>query len=253
MPDYFAPPLVKSATFPFLFMPDMSPLIENPAALVQHYPKAAVTVDCVLFGFDEGQLKILLIRSDLEQYKDQWSLLGDIVLSEEDLDTAAYRVLSQRTGLDNIFLEQVKSFSHPRRHPGGRVITVAYCSLINVQEYKLSIEDHELHWHSMDTIQQLAFDHMDILQECHRWLQKQVLDSALAFKLLPETFSLRDLQSLYETILNVRLDRRNFRKKLFSMDFLEDTGIYESGVPHRPGKLYRFHLERYQRNLKKME
>ncbi len=228
-----------------------SDLIKDATNLVASYPAMPITADCVIFGFEENQLKVLLIRSDLEEFAGKWSLLGDIVYKDEDLDTAAYRVLCQRTGMDNVFLEQVKTFGFPSRHPGGRVVTVAYCSLLNIQHHQLKILDNELHWHNVDNLTDMAFDHTAIVDECYRWLQKGIQEHPLGFNLLPEKFSLRELQNLYEAILGLSLDRRNFRKKFFAMDFLIDVDEYEHNVPHRPGKLYRFDFDKYEKNKRK--
>jgi 8-oxo-dGTP diphosphatase len=228
-----------------------SKLIENPALLVASYPTVPLTVDCVIFGFDENKLKILLIKSDLKTFENKWSLLGDMVKATEELDDAADRILFERTGMDNVFLEQVRTFSNPQRHPGGRVITTAYCSLINIRHHQLNITDNELHWHTVSDIKTMAFDHMQIIETCVKWLQKRIQEHPLGFNLLPEKFSLRELQNLYEAILDIELDRRNFRKKFFSMDFLTDTGELETDVKHRPGKLYTFNFTKYEKNKRK--
>ena len=209
-----------------------------------------LSVDCIIFGFDEQKLKVLLIRSDLKKYSGKWSLLGDLVFPSEDLDAAAYRVLKQRTGLSDVYLEQVSTFGTVSRHPAGRVVTVAYCSLINVQHHKLNILDNELHWHDVKSVTDLAFDHQQIFDTCLMQLQKRVQEHPLGFNLLPKKFSLRDLQNLYEAILNIKLDRRNFRKKFFSMDLLIDLDEMEQDVPHRPGKLYKFNFEKYGKKKK---
>lgn len=228
-------------------------LINDVHRLVESYPRVPVTVDCVIFGFDNNELKVLLIRSDIAMYAGKWSLLGDYARDVEELDDAAYRVLRERTGMDDVYLEQVKTFSKPNRHPGGRVFTVAYCSLLNTEHHALKIHANELHWHSVKHIEgtDMAFDHKDILDVCYAWLQKRMLEHPLGLNLLPEKFSLRELQNLYEVILDVKLDRRNFRKKFFSMDFLIDTGEYEDDVHHRPGRLYRFDYNKYEQNKKK--
>lgn len=228
-------------------------LIKDVTQLVEAYPRVPITVDCVIFGFDNNELKILLIRSDLEMYTGKWSLLGDFAHDDEELDGAAYRVLHERTGMDDVYLEQVRTFSKPDRHPGGRVLTVAYCSLLNSSHHSLEILDNEIHWHTVKNIrdEDIAFDHKEILDTCYAWLQKRMLEHPLGLNLLPEKFSLRELQNLYEAILDVKLDRRNFRKKFFSMDFLIDTGEYEDDVPHRPGRLYRFDYDKYEHNKKR--
>ncbi|MEO6869628.1 MAG: NUDIX domain-containing protein [Ginsengibacter sp.] len=218
---------------------------------VQSINRIALSVDCVIFGFDENKLKVLFIRSDVKKFVGKWSLLGDLVKPEEDLDSAAYRILKQRTGLKDLFLEQVHTFGETTRHPAGRVVSVAYCSLINIQNHRLKILDNELHWHEADKISDMAFDHQAIFNACYNWLQKRVQEHPLGFNLLPNKFSLRELQNLYEAILNKKLDRRNFRKKFFAMDFLVDMGEDEQNVPHRPGRLYKFNFEKYEKNKKK--
>ncbi|HEV8084869.1 MAG TPA: NUDIX domain-containing protein [Chitinophagaceae bacterium] len=218
---------------------------------VQGINRVALSIDCVIFGFDENKLKVLLIRSDLKKYQNKWTLLGDLVKPDEDLDTSAHHILKQRTGLNDVYLEQVRTFGEVCRHPAGRVVTVAYCSLINIQHHRLKILDNEIHWHEVDSVTGLAFDHQKIFENCYEWLQKRVQEHPLGLSLLPNKFSLRELQNLYEAILTKKLDRRNFRKKFFSMDFLVDMGEHEQNVPHRPGKLYKFDYEKYERNKKR--
>jgi 8-oxo-dGTP diphosphatase len=217
---------------------------------VQSSNRIALSVDCVIFGFDENKLKVLLIRSDLKKYHNNYSLLGDLVKPLEDLDASAARILKQRTGLNDLYLEQVHTFGEIDRHPAGRVVSVAYCSLINIKHYRLKILDNELAWHEVNSIAELLFDHKKIFDWCYAWLQKRVQEHPLGFSLLPEKFSLRELQNLYEAILSKKLDRRNFRKKFFKMDFLVDTGEDEQNVAHRPGKLYKFNYEKYEKNKK---
>lgn len=234
-------------------LPKNSALIKDPKKLVESYPRVPITVDCVIFGFQENELKVLLIRSDLEIYKGKWSLLGNFAEDNEVLDDTAYRVLKERTGMEDVYLEQVKTFSNPNRHPGGRVLTVAYCSLLNIEHHQLEILDNELHWHNIKGIAGMAFDHKEVLDECYSWLQKRIAEHPLGFNLLPEKFSLRELQNLYEAILDIKMDRRNFRKKFFAMDFLIDTGEFEDDVPHRPGKLYQFNFDKYNLTKRKWQ
>ncbi len=174
-----------------------------------------ISVDCVIFGFDENELKVLLIKSDLKNFEGKWSLLGDLIGSKETLDAAAYRVLRERTGMDDVYLEQVRSFGEVDRHPAARIITVAYCSLINVQQHQIKKMDNELHWHKVKHIKEMAFDHKTILDVCYEWLQKRIQEHPLGFSLLPKKFSLRELQNLYEAILDVSLDRRGFPQEIF--------------------------------------
>ena len=227
------------------------PLIQDAVPLVRSYPKVPLTVDCVIFGFEENKLKVLLIKSDLKIFQNKLSLLGDFLRDNEELEDAAYRVLKERTGMNNVFLEQVRVFGKPNRHPGGRVITIAYCSLLNIQHHALNIHEHELDWYSYASIKELAFDHKEIMEYCHDWLQKRIQEHPLGFNLLPDKFSLRELQNLYEAILGVTLDRRNFRKKFASMNLLIDINEMEQDVSHRPGKLYKFNFEKYEKNKRK--
>ena len=203
------------------------------------YFNIAISVDCVIFGYEGKDLKVLLIISDFKEFQNLNSLLGDLIKPDEDLEAASYRVLKDRTGLDDVYLEQVQAFGGLNRHPSGRVITIAYFSLIDIKSHKLKLSHNELHWHSVKEIKKLAFDHKLILDSCLSRLKQQVMETPVVFNLLPEKFSLRELQELYQAILGVELDRRNFRKKISLKDWLEDINEMETDVPHRPGKLLR--------------
>ncbi len=211
------------------------------------YFKIAVSVDCVIFGYEEKELKVLLIRSDLEEFSGLNSLLGDLVRPDEDLDEASYRILKDRTGLDDVYLKQVHTFGRIDRHPSGRVVTTAYYALINYNNRKLKI-DNELHWHAVHKTDQLAFDHKDILDNCLDHLRREIMEWPVVHNLLPTKFSLRELQELYEAILGVELDRRNFRKKIATKDWLQDLNEMEDNVSHRPGKLYKFKPNGFKMN-----
>jgi 8-oxo-dGTP diphosphatase len=181
----------------------------------------------------------LFIKSDLEEFAGMWSLLGDLVRPGEDLEQAPYRVLQERTGLHDVFLEQVQTFGNINRHPSGRVITTAYYSLVNIKSHKLHLTHNELHWHNVNEIDLLAFDHRLIFDTCIQQLRETVMEKPVIFNLLPEKFSLRELQDLYEAILGFELDRRNFRKRITLKNWLIDLNEMEDDVPHRPGKLYK--------------
>ena len=202
------------------------------------YFNIGITVDCVILGYDDKELKVLLIKSDMQEFSGLYSLLGDFIKPDEDLETASYRILKERTGLDDVYLEQVHTFGGLNRHPSGRVITIAYYSLIDTKNHKFQLSHNELHWHPVNEIRKLAFDHKLILDTCLNRLRQQVMEHPVIFNLLPEKFSLRELQELYEAILGVELDRRNFRKKIAIKDWLLDINEMENDVPHRPGKLY---------------
>jgi 8-oxo-dGTP diphosphatase len=216
------------------------------------YFNIAVSVDCVIFCYEQKQLKVLLMKSDFEEFKNLLSLVGDLVQPQEDIDDAPYRVLWERGGLKNVFMEQVQTFGAVDRHPSGRVITVAYYSLVDARNHKLPSSELEFHWHPVNTIKQLAFDHKLILDSCLQRLREKVLEHPVIFNLLPEKFSLRELQDLYEAILGFQLDRRNFRKRITLKNWLVDLNQMEEDVPHRPGKLYklRTHLKSHGRALK---
>jgi 8-oxo-dGTP diphosphatase len=201
--------------------------------------KIALSVDCVIFGYDKKKLKVLVFESDFEEYANMLSLIGDLVQPEEDLEEAPYRILRERAGLHDVYMEQVYTFGTVERHPSGRVITTAYFSLVDIKTHKLPASETNLHWHDVDDISRMAFDHKMILDNCLSRLREKVLEYPIVFNLLPEKFSLRELQDLYEAILGVELDRRNFRKRITLKNWLLDLNEMEEDVPHRPGKLYK--------------
>jgi 8-oxo-dGTP diphosphatase len=203
------------------------------------YFNIAVSVDCVIFGYEDKQLKVLLIKSDLAEFAGKWSLLGDLVRPDEDIEEASYRVLRGRTGLHDVYLEQVYTFGALDRHPSGRVISTAYYSLVNIKSHKLQLTENDLHWHPVGELGSMAFDHKKILDTCLQRLREKVMEHPVIFNLLPEKFSLRELQDLYEAILGISLDRRNFRKRITLKNWLVDLNEMEEDVPHRPGKLYK--------------
>ncbi len=214
----------------------------------QNFFKAAFTVDNVIFGFDDGDLKVLLIKRGEMPYEDNWALPGYFINEDEDLDTAAKRVLEELTGLRNVFLEQVETFGSVNRHPFGRVITIAYFSLVKISNYKLQPDSIALKakWHSISKVRDLPFDHSDILSSCFEKLKQLVRIRPLGFELLPPKFTLTELQHLYESILETELDKRNFRKKILSMDLLIDLEETQEGVAHRPARLYKFDRKKYE-------
>lgn len=210
------------------------------------FPRIAMTVDCIVFCFHENELKVLLSRDSSRTDMDVWSLPGHFAGENEELDDVAGLVLQQYTGLEHVWFEQLRTFIRP--HPAGRVLTVAYCALVNMKPEQLQSIGSGLKWHSVAHLQQQEFEHKDLLDYSHKWLQKRIQEQPIGFNLLPEKFSLREMQNMYEAVLDIRLDRRNFRKKFFAMDLLVDTGELETEVPHRPGKLYTFDSRKYDDN-----
>lgn len=233
----------------------MSGQITNSKSFLQDSYTVALSVDCVVFGYDENdkELKILLIKNEIPQFQGKWSLLGDLVRKDETLEDAANRVLEYRTGLKNVYLEEVKTFSQPDRHPLGRVITVANYALIDIDEYELNVEklDLEAKWFNIKDVGELAFDHNQILETCHKRLQIRLREQPIGFTLLPTHFTLKQLQNLYETVLETGFDKRNFRRKLKGLDVLVELKKIQKDVAHRPAKLYSFDYEKYSELKKK--
>lgn len=206
-----------------------------------------ISVDCSLFGYNGENLKVLLMECDFPLFKGNWSLLGDLLHPEETINSAAQRILFENTNLQDVYLEQVESFSGIDRHPLGRVITLAYYSIINIDEYVLSHPSHlKLRWVNVSEVPELAFDHSVILERCYKMLQNKMHLSPIAFDLLPEKFSIQQLQKLYEKILDVQIDKRNFRRRLKNQGYLIDLEELQDDVSHRPAKLYSFNYDKYQ-------
>lgn len=212
------------------------------------YFKSAFTVDNVIFGFEDGTLQVLLIKRNIEPAYGKWALPGNFVEPNEALDDACGRVLEQLTGVQDVYLEQVKTFGKVDRHPFGRVITVAYYSLVKSSNFELTPASIAVKakWLPVKEIGQLAFDHNEILTACLERLKLRVRARPVGFELLPRKFTLTELQTLYEAILDTELDKRNFRKKILSMDLLEDLNELQENVAHRPAKLYQFDETKYQ-------
>jgi 8-oxo-dGTP diphosphatase len=211
--------------------------------------KAAFTVDNVIFGFDDSDLKVLLINRGTEPYNNMWALPGDFIFPNEGLDAAANRVLEELTSIKRLYLEQVRTFGAVNRHPLGRVITVAYFSLVKIDRINLAASSfaQQVKWVPISEVRALAFDHNEILDACFYALKQRVRVRPVGFELLPPKFTLTELQHLYEAILEAELDKRNFRKKILSMDFIVDLQESQEGVAHRPARLYEFNKEKYER------
>ena len=209
--------------------------------------KFHISVDCSIFGYDGENVKVLLMECDFPLYKGKWSLVGDLLKPGETINSAAQRILFENTNLQDLYLEQVESFSGIDRHPLGRVITLAYYAIINIQEHTLTHPSHlKLKWVNVNSVQELAFDHKKILESCYMTLQKKMLLSPIAFDLLPDKFSIQQLQKLYEKILDVQMDKRNFRRRLRNQGYLIDLEELQDDVAHRPAKLYSFDYDKYK-------
>ncbi len=216
------------------------------------HPRPALTVDCIIFGYDhrldEADLKILLIERDIEPFRGKWALPGGFVRMEETLEAAAKRELREETGLSNVYLEQLYTFGTPERDPRGRVISVSYFALVNLRSEELAAgtDARSAQWFSFKDMPALAFDHKTIIETAVERLRGKVRYQPIGFELLPDKFTLTELQTLYETVLETSLDKRNFRKKIESYELLRDTGETQRGKAHRAARLYTFDHKRYK-------
>lgn len=217
------------------------------------YPRPSVTVDCVIFGYTpKEKLKVLLIKRATEPYKDRWALPGGFVNMNETLQNAALRELEEETGVKDLFVEQLYSFGKVDRDPRGRVISVAYFSLVNLTQHpvKASTDADDVKWFEIEELPELAFDHDEIFNVALTRLRAKVRYQPIGFNLLPEKFTLSQLQRLYEIVLDVKeLNKRNFRNRIHRMGVLKEVGK-QSGVAHRPAILYSFDEERYHQLAK---
>ncbi len=218
------------------------------------FPRPALTVDCVIFGLDESsKLKVLMIRRAKEPFRHCWALPGGFVDMDENLERSALRELEEETGVTNVFIEQLYTFGEPGRDTRGRTVSVAYYALVNLAEHpvKAASDAQEARWFEIDQLSDLAFDHQQILQIAITRLRAKVRYQPIGFELLPEQFTLSQLQKLYETILGVKekLNKRNFRTRILKMGVLKEVGKQE-GVAHRPAVLYSFNKERYEQLAK---
>ncbi len=216
------------------------------------YPRAALTVDCVVFGFDEGELKVLLIERGLAPYKGQWALPGGFVRVEETLNEAARRELEEETGLKDVFLEQLYTFGDVKRDPRERVVSVAWFALVklSLSQTRAATDAADARWFPVSRIPKLAFDHLTIFNAALDRLRGKLRYQPVGFKLLPAKFTLSQLQHLYETVLGTPLDKRNFRKKVQSLDLLIPMDETSDG-PGRPARLFSFDPDKYERLTKR--
>jgi 8-oxo-dGTP diphosphatase len=216
------------------------------------YPRAALTVDCVVFGFDSGELKVLLIQRGLPPFKGRWALPGGFVRVEETLDAAARRELSEEAGISDVFLEQLYSFGAVDRDPRERVVSVAYYALVKLSDYRLkaATDAANAEWFPISKVPRLAFDHATILDVALERLKGKVRYQPIGFELLPTKFTLSQLQHLYEAVLGVELDKRNFRKKVLSFGLLVPLKETRMAGRHRPAQLFHFDEAKYEK-LKK--
>jgi 8-oxo-dGTP diphosphatase len=211
------------------------------------YPRPALTVDVALFGWAGAALQVLLVQRDKAPFDGSWALPGGFVQVDEGLEAAALRELDEKTHIRDVFLEQLYTFGAPDRDPRDRVVSVAYFALVRPAAHppRADAYTRAAGWFEVDALPELAFDHAEILRVARARLRSKVRWAPIGFELLPPAFTLGQLQRLYEAILGRPLDKRNFRKKLLSLGLLTDLNRHETGVAHRPSRLYAFDRDRY--------
>lgn len=211
------------------------------------YPHPAVTTDCVIFGFDGSKLNVLLVERGVEPCKGKWAFPGGFVNMNESCEEGALRELEEETGLTGAYVEQFHTFSAPDRDPRERVITVAYYALVRIQDVKGNDDAAKAAWFALDQVPHLAFDHDSILDMALTRLREQIHFKPVGFELMPEKFTMRQLQNLYEAILDVRFDRGNFAKKMLHFDILRQLDETVWPTPKREAHLYSFNEKSYNK------
>lgn len=210
------------------------------------YPHPAVTTDCVIFGFDGERLQVLLIERGIEPFKGRWAFPGGFIKMDETAEEGALRELKEETGMENAFIQQFHTFSNPLRDPRERVITIAFYALVRIQEVKGGDDAASARWFPLDEIPALAFDHDHMLRMATQRLRQEIHFHPIGFELLPEKFTLRELQSLYEAILGISFDRRNFAKKMLHLEILNELDETIWPTPKREAKLFSFNAGKYE-------
>lgn len=210
-----------------------------------------VSVDCIIFGFNQDELSLLLLKRNLEPAQGEWSLMGGFVQESESVDDAAKRVLAELTGLENVYMKQVAAFGEIERDPGERVISVAYYALINIDEYDRGlVQQHNAYWVNIDELPPLIFDHPQMVKRARELMKERASIEPIGFNLLPKLFTLSQLQSLYEAIYGEAIDKRNFRKRVAEMDFIEKTDKIDKTGSKRGAALYQFNNKAYRKDPK---
>lgn len=208
--------------------------------------KVFLAVDCIIFGFDDEDLKVLLVQRDFEPEKGKWSLMGGFLKEHETLDEAAARILFRLTGMHDIYMEQLYAFSEVDRDPVTRTISTSYFAIVNIQKHQeKSTENFKAKWFSLSKAPKLIFDHDEMLAKADRRLRRRTSINPIGFELLPEKFTMRQLQKLYETILDKELDKRNFINKIKSMDILIKLKEKDMTSSTKGSYLYQFDQEKY--------
>ena len=210
------------------------------------HSKVWLSVDCIIFGFDEGKLKILIGKRKMDPGRGEWSLYGGFVNADESVDDAASRTLFELTGLKRIYMRQIGAFGNVDRDPGERVVSIAYYALINVNDYDEKLRtSHGAEWMDINEIPQLYSDHNEMVRKALKLMRQKLRTEPVGFRLLPDLFTLTQLQKLYEAVNGEELDKRNFRKRIKEMDFIEKTELIDKTGSKRGASLYRFNHRAY--------
>lgn len=225
--------------------------IKTEQGYAYEYPRAAMTSDAVIFSFDGQELQVLLVKRGIEPYQGKWALPGGFLRMNETIEQCAMRELKEETNLDHIYMEQLGTFSDINRDPRGRVITTAFYALVRKADVLGGDDAEEAAWFTLSNVPALAFDHDRILRVATQRLREDLHFRPVGFELLPEKFTIPQLQKLYEAILDIRFDRRNFMKKMLHSDIIDETGEKEEGLSHRAAAFYSFNRERYNQYKRK--
>ena len=212
----------------------------------KEFQKVFLSVDCIIFGFDNSKLKVLIGRRQMDPGRGEWSLYGGFVAASESIEECAARTLFELTGLRNLYMRQVGAFGQVDRDPGERVISIAYYALINVKDYdEKQLKEHGVEWVDIQALPQLYSDHNEMIRKALKLMRQKLRTEPVGFRLLPSLFTLTQLQRLYETVTGEEIDKRNFRKRIKEMDFIEKTDLIDKTGSKRGASLYRFNRRAY--------
>ena len=212
----------------------------------KEFQKVFLSVDCIIFGFDNSKLKVLIGRRQMDPGRGEWSLYGGFVAASESIEECAARTLFELTGLRNLYMRQVGAFGQVDRDPGERVISIAYYALINVKDYdEKQLKEHGVEWVDIQALPQLYSDHNEMIRKALKLMRQKLRTEPVGFRLLPSLFTLTQLQRLYEAVTGEESDKRNFRKRIKDMDFIEKTELIDKTGSKRGAFLYRFNKRTY--------
>jgi len=220
---------------------------------VEHQ-KILVSVDCIIFGFEQNKLKVLIGRRNMDPGRGTWSLYGGFVRNDESIDAAADRTLYELTGMRDVYMRQVGAFGEIERDPGARVVSIAYYALINVKDYdEKLLKEHEVQWVDVEELPKMFSDHRRMIRKAREIMKNKIRTAPISFQLLPELFTLTQLQRLYEAVNGEEVDKRNFRKRIKEMDYIEKTDLIDKTSSKRGAALYRFNKDAFDEEATKFK